>query len=232
MNVLKKTEMENAMERTPQAHHLAAAMETPLFRGLDPAFVERAAACGYAERFAAGTPVFRSGDAERRLGVLVSGSAEVYKPTGAGRLLMSVLTPGALMGAASLFLADAHAVTEVDALIPCEVLFFDEETLKTLMQENFSLAENYFCYLTERIHFLTGRIESIASPTVADKLLNYLAQNAQDGAVDVPQGYSRLANALSVSRASLYRVMDELEREGRIARAGKRILLKQGEREQ
>ena len=100
------------------------------------------------------------------------------------------------------------------------------------MQENFSLAENYFCYLTERIHFLTGRIESIASPTVADKLLNYLAQNAQDGAVNVPQGYSRLANALSVSRASLYRVMDELEREGRIARVGKRILLKQGKREQ
>lgn len=135
--------------------------------------------------------------------------------------------PGALLGAASLFLADAHAVTEVDALTPCEVLFFDEETLKTLMQENFALAENYFCYLTERIHFLTGRIESIASPTVADKLLNYLAQNAENGAVGIPQGYNRLASTLSVSRASLYRVMDELEREGRIAREGKRILIKE-----
>ena len=140
---------------------------------------------------------------------------------------MSVLTPGALLGAASLFLADAHAVTEVDALTPCEVLFFDEETLKTLMQENFALAENYFCYLTERIHFLTGRIESIASPTVADKLLNYLAQNAENGAVGIPQGYNRLASTLSVSRASLYRVMGELEREGRIAREGKRILIKE-----
>lgn len=44
--------------------------------------------------------------------------------------------------------------------------------------------------------------------------------------MEVPYGYSRLANALSVSRASLYRVMEELEREGRIAREGKRILLK------
>ena len=93
--------------------------------------------------------------------------------------------------------------------------------------ECFALAENYFCYLTERIHFLTGRIESIASPTVADKLLNYLAQNAENGAVGIPHGYNRLASTLSVSRASLYRVMDELEREGRIAREGKRILIKE-----
>ena len=213
------------MQRS-QADLFAAALETPLFRGLPAAFVEHAIAQGYVERFAPGTPVLRSGDARRRLGVLLLGSAEVYKPTGAGRILMSVLAPGALLGAACLFLADAHAVTEVDATEACEVPFFDEETLKTLMQENFALAENYFCYLTGRIHFLTGRIESIASPTVVDKLLNYLAQNAQDGAVEVPYGYSRLANALSVSRASLYRVMEELEREGRIAREGKRILLK------
>ena len=39
--------------------------------------------------------------------------------------------------------------------------------------------------------------------------------------------YNRLASTLSVSRASLYRVMDELEREGRIAREGKRILIKE-----
>ena len=227
MSVLNETEMENAMEQTPEARHFAAAEKTPLFQGLPAAFVESAAARGYVECFGAGTPVFLSGEANRRLGVLVSGSAEVYKPTGAGRILMSVLTPGALLGAASLFLADAHAVTEVDALTPCEVLFFDEETLKTLMQENFKFAENYFCYLTGRIHFLTGRIESIASPTVADKLLNYLAQNAENGVVNVPHGYNRLASALSVSRASLYRVMDELEREGRILRKGKQILLRE-----
>lgn len=215
------------MERQPQTQHLQAAMETPLFRGLSEAFVQDAAARGHVEHIPAGTPVFVSGEAKRRLGVLVSGSAEVYKPTESGRILMSVLAPGALLGAAGLFLQDAHTVTEVDAITACEVLFFDEETVKALLRENFALAQNYFCYLTERIHFLTGRIESIASPTVADKLLNYLAQNAENGAVNVPHGYSRLANALGVSRASLYRVMDELEREGRIAREGKRIHIQQ-----
>ena len=118
------------MERTHREDYLQAAMATPLFRGLPAAFVKDAAARGYAECFAAGTPVFLSGDAKRRLGVLVSGKAEVYKPAGTGRVLMSVLTPGALLGAASLFLADAHAVTEVDALTPCEVLFLMKKRLK------------------------------------------------------------------------------------------------------
>ena len=87
------------MERMHREDYLQAAMATPLFRGLPAAFVKDAAARGYAECFAAGTPVFLSGDAKRRLGVLVSGKAEVYKPAGTGRVLMSVLTPGALLGA-------------------------------------------------------------------------------------------------------------------------------------
>ena len=43
---------------------------------------------------------------------------------------MSVLAPGALLGAACLFLADAHAVTEVDATEACEVLFLMKKRLK------------------------------------------------------------------------------------------------------
>ena len=135
------------MQRS-QADLLAAALETPLFRGLPAAFVEHAIAQGYVERFAPGTPVLRSGDARRRLGVLLLGSAEVYKPTGAGRILMSVLAPGALLGAACLFLADAHAVTEVDATEACEVLFFDEETLKMILTKpKNAIVKQYQCLM-------------------------------------------------------------------------------------
>ena len=52
------------MQRS-QADLFAAALETPLFRGLPAAFVEHAIAQGYVERFAPGTPVLRSGDARR-----------------------------------------------------------------------------------------------------------------------------------------------------------------------
>lgn len=218
------------MEHTPQVIERALT-ETPLFRGVDAAFSAHAAAAGYRESFGAGEPILSEGEENRRLGILLSGSAEVFKPAGGVRVPMSRLFPGDLLGAASLFSEDAHAVTAVDAVHRCEVLFFPEDTLRSLMQENFTLAENYFAYLTERIHFLTGRIESIASPTAAEKLWNHLLHNAQDGAVELSGGFSRLASTLCISRASLYRVLDELEQQGRIARQGKKILLLQSETE-
>lgn len=212
------------MEYTPESINRALT-ETPLFHGVDAAFSARAAEKGYREHFAAGETILSEGEEKHRLGILLSGHAEVFKPAGGAKVPMNRLVPGDLLGAASLFSVDAHAVTAVVASADSEVLFFEEETLKALMQENFTLAENYFAYLTGRIHFLTGRIESIASPTAAEKLWNYLVRNAEDGAVEPSGGFSRLASTLCISRASLYRVLDELEQQGRIARQGKRILL-------
>ncbi|MBE5784536.1 MAG: Crp/Fnr family transcriptional regulator [Clostridiales bacterium] len=219
------------MEYTPETINRAL-NETPLFHGVDAAFSAHAAAKGYREHFAAGETILSEGEEKHRLGILLSGSAEVFKPAGGANVPMNRLAPGDLLGAASLFSSDAHAVTAVVAAAPCDVLFFDEETLKALMQENFTLAENYFAYLTGRIHFLTGRIESIASPTAAEKLWNHLLRNAEGGAVELSGGFSRLASTLCISRASLYRVLDELEQQGRIARQGKKILLLDSETEQ
>ncbi len=43
--------------------------------------------------------------------------------------------------------------------------------------------------------------------------------------MEVAGGYSQLARALNLGRASLYRALETLEAEGRIRREGKRILL-------
>lgn len=102
-------------------------------------------------------------------------------------------------------------------------MFIEENAFRRMLREDGVLLERYLSYLTERIHFLTGRIESIACPTAEDKLMNYLTQNAHGGSVTVPFGMNQLAAALSVSRASLYRVFESLERSGRISRNGKTI---------
>ncbi len=204
-------------------------MGTPLFTGLAPAFVQRACRLGETEVFQPGETVFAEGGQARRLGVLLTGRAQVHKAAGDARVLMSILEPGALLGAASMFLGEATTVTEVSAMKETQVLFFREDTLKALMRENFALAENYMGYLTSRIRFLTGRIESIGSPTAADKLMNYLALNATGGALTLPAGYGALAEALCLGRASLYRAMDALEGQGKIRREGKTIYLIQQE---
>jgi len=198
-----------------------------LFAGVDASLIADMLTSRSASivHFAAGECILHQDDEARRLGVLVRGTAEVYKAAGSMRVLMSVLERGSIIGAATLFLPGARSVTEIYAKKAASVLFIPEDTLKALMRKDFRIAENYMAYLTERIHFLTGRIESIACPSVADKLLNYLAQAAEDGKVKLPGSMNDLADALSISRASLYRVMDDLSWAGKIKRDGKIIYL-------
>lgn len=211
------------------ARELKLISETPLFAGLDADFIRHAAACAQKRSFPAGELIFREGGDAVGLGVLLTGKAQVHKAAGDSRVLMSVLEPPAVLGASCLFMKQAHTVTEVLAVKPCALAFFGEDELRRLMAENFSLSENYMRYLTGRIRFLTERIESIGSPGAAEKLMNYLALNALDGKLVLPMGYKALADALCVSRASLYRVLDALEAEGKLRRDGKTLYLLQSE---
>lgn len=207
------------------AAHTQLIAQTPLFAGLDEAIVRRAAELAHVRAYAPGETVFTEGGAARGLGILLEGRAQVHKAAGGSRVLMSVLEPPAMTGASCLFLPDASAVTEVLAIKACKLAVFEEAVLRSIMRESFELAENYMRCLTGRIRFLTGRIESIATPGAAEKLMNHLALNAREGKLTLPLGYTALADALCVSRATLYRVLDVLEAEGRLHRNGKTIYI-------
>ena len=177
------------------------------------------------ERYQAGEDILCEGEPSRRLGVLISGEAQVYKGAGESRVLMSILGPGSVIGAAALFLEDAAAATGIRAKRASAVMWTEEETLAALMREDFTFTRGYLAYLTSRIHFLTERIESIACTGAEEKLWSFLLRNAQEGEVRLPGGMGGLAEALGMSRASLYRVMDRLVSSGRIRRDGRNIYI-------
>ena len=199
--------------------------QTPLFAGLDGEIVHRAAQFAIVRAFAPGETAFTEGGDTPGLGILLEGRAQVYKAAGGARVLMSVLEPPAMIGASCLFMNDAPAVTEVLAVKPSKLAVLDEDALRLLMRESFELAENYMRYLSGRIRFLTGRIESIGSPGAAEKLMNYLTLGAQNGKLTLTMGYTALADALCISRATLYRALDALEAEGRLKRDGKTLTI-------
>ena len=57
------------------------------------------------------------------------------------------------------------------------------------------------------------------------------SRELRDGRAEVSGGYSQLARALNMGRASLYRSLEALEAEGRIRREGRTIYLVQTEKE-
>ena len=87
-----------------------------------------------------------------------------------------------------------------------------------LLAEQGQIRENYLRYLTGRVRFLSGRLQTLAQPGVEGKLARYLLAN---GGSSCPA--TELCQRLGVSRASLYRAFAALEDSGLITRKGKTI---------
>lgn len=201
---------------------LALLGRTPLFHGAEAEVVRRAAedpACRR-ETFGREAVIYSPERFQRCLGVLLQGRARVTK----GPLVVSVLEPGALFGAAALFHRRARYETTITALGPCAVAFFPEEQVIGLLSGDRTLCANYIRYLSERIHFLSRKLESLTAPGPAEKLSRCLLESAgAEGTFSCSA--TELSRRLDMSRASLYRAFQTLEEAGAIRREGKTIVI-------
>lgn len=150
----------------------------------------------------------------RSLGVVLSGQLQVTK----GSLAVSVLEPGDLFGAAALYSDEPEFATTITARGPSRCLMLEQKLVDRLLAEQGQIRENYLRYLTGRIRFLSGRLQTLAQPGVEGKLARYLLAN---GGSSCPA--TELCQRLGVSRASLYRAFAALEDSGLIRRTGKTI---------
>lgn len=150
----------------------------------------------------------------RSLGVVLSGQLQVTK----GSLAVSVLEPGDLFGAAALYSDEPEFASTITARGSSRCLMLDQSLMDRLLAEQSRIRENYLRYLTGRIRFLSGRLQTLAQPGVEGKLARYLLAN---GGSSCPA--TELCQRLGVSRASLYRAFAALEDSGLIRRAGKTI---------
>ena len=150
----------------------------------------------------------------RSLGVVLSGQLQVTK----GTLAVSVLEPGDLFGAAALYSDEPEFATTITARGSSRCLMLEQALVDRLLAEHSQIRENYLRYLTGRIRFLSGRLQTLAQPGAEGKLARYLLAS---GGSSCPA--TELCQRLGVSRASLYRAFAALEDSGLIRRTGKTI---------
>ncbi|MGM9521236.1 MAG: Crp/Fnr family transcriptional regulator [Oscillospiraceae bacterium] len=201
-----------------------------LFNGMDRRFIRHAVSderCTL-ESYPKGDIIYDITEYRRNIGLILEGGVEAVKiPPSGGRFVMRSLAEGSVFGAAAMFNDNERYVTRLTASSACRVLFFPQEQLLELMQEEFSVAENYIAFLSDRIHFLNGKISGLLISGTESTLRHWLAQNShiEDGKIIVKLdvSISDLASMLHMGRASLYRSFDELEREGFIKKEGRRI---------
>lgn len=197
-----------------------------LFRGMDDQTVksipllDKLEACS----FCAGEKIYTVDSFRRELGFIVMGSAVVTKDAG---VELNTLRVGDCFGVAAVFGDRSRYVSVVKAKSASEVVFISRARLEELFADYPVTAVNYISFLSGRINFLNDRIDSFTAPTARDVVLLYLSEAEDDGRVQVYGGYSALARRLNMGRASLYRIIDALQKDGLISRSGRAIVLEE-----
>ena len=189
----------------------------PLLRHCSPALLDQITQEGRLEFFPTGAMVYSPSHFCRCLGILLAGRLQVTK----GTLTVSYLEPGNLFGAAALYTEAPEFVTTITARRSSRCLMLPQNSMDRLLAQDGPLRENYLCYLTGRIRFLSGRLQSLVQSGAEGKLARYLLANVREGQLTCAA--TDLARRLGLSRASLYRAFQSLEESGLISRHGKTI---------
>ena len=188
----------------------------PLFRGVENGLLRRLTREADPLSFVPGQTVYEPGNFRRCLGVVLSGQLQVTK----GALAVSALGPGDLFGAAALYSDEPEFASTITAKRPGRCLMLDQALVDRLLAEQSQIRENYLRYLTGRIRFLSGRLQTLAQSGVEGKLARYLLAA---GTGELTCSAIQLCQRLGISRASLYRAFSALEDSGLITRRGKTI---------
>lgn len=157
-----------------------------------------------------------------RLGVLLSGKANIYGRGSGRRVLLNRIGTGDVFGAAAVFFAEPKHVSTVVAAAKCRILFIERGCLETIIKSDFSVASAYIEFLSGKICFLNKKIIAFTAKSAESALAGYLLERAGQGDT-LHVTMARLASVLGIGRTTLYRALDTLERDGCIACEGKEI---------
>lgn len=207
--------------------------KTELFRGSPPSVLARILAvsdCTAAE-YEKNEVVYDKTNFYRSLGIVLEGRLRVTKENADKRpIVMSTLQRGAMFGAAALFNSEPEYATKVTAIERSRVLFLPQRLIKRMIEREPDIAENYIRYLSERILFLNRKIYFLTAGTAEQRLAGFLLDNLAVGEFsEMPMTMHRLADALNMSRASLYRAFDELTASGAVSKQGKLVCINNAE---
>ena len=194
---------------------------TPLFKGIPVETVSRLlTGIAVSDRsFKKSESVYTVSNFRNELGIVLSGQLRVTK--GEGSLVVSRLGAGSIFGAAALFNEQPEYVSCLTVGKDSRILFIPQDSVRILIDSDAAVRMNYIRYLSERIRFLSSKVDSLISPTGEDKLADWLAKQMEaDGCIHMTYSMTELAKRLHVGRATLYRELDRLSESGIIAREG------------
>lgn len=163
---------------------------------------------------------------EEILGLIMEGSMDVYSIALDGReILLSQLERGDCFGVVNLL-----TKTELPTVLRCRtdttLVIIPKCQLFSAMEKNSELALRYAGFCNRKMQFLIRRIEFLTMQSGRKKLVQYLLEvPGKGGRFGKNVSRDELASILGISRASLFRDLSVLTKQGLIALRGSEICL-------
>lgn len=191
--------------------------------------------CFHAKRkkFSSGSTLATVGTSEPRLGVLLSGEADLVRIDYDGyRNIMEHLGEGDVFGD---FLMQSVGTEElaVQTDRPCEVLFIDYRCIikrcPSACRHHSTLVNNLLQIMSDKVQNLRNHLQVLSQRTLRTKLLTYfrmLAKQNKSNSFTLPFTLSDLADYLFVDRSAMLREMKKLREDELLTSRGRKIVLK------
>lgn len=173
--------------------------------------------------FNEGETIRKKEESKNALSVLISGTLIVEKELKNKIIRMSTLRAGDIFGAASVFTEESSYVAKITAKEKGSYAEISEESMSSIFQKESSVLYQYLRYLNNRIRFLSNRIDMLAYESSDDRLFAYLESCKEEGECMISFNMKTLASTTGMSRATLYRSFEALEKSGKIKKQGKTI---------
>lgn len=186
-----------------------ALSSSELFRGVDPSAIRGS----FILEFKRGDPVSEVQNGVECVGVIISGGIAVESGEGSS---VSVMKRGGEFGICNIFVRE-NMPTKLKARVGSRVLFIPKEEFARLLGVDSGLMYRYVRLCNEKMLYLAERLRLISIPDCTERLLYYLSAKAVDGRLKLNVPKDELARQLGISRSSLFRAMNRLEAEGKIA---------------
>ena len=193
--------------------------KSPLFRQASEATLK--CALEQSELF-----VYRTGEEikiQGHLAFLLSGSACVYSTDRRRQLLLRRIKSGEVFGVAGLFSGD-NPISLVYSKGISQILFFDERTVRYMLESDSAFMYGYISFLNGRISYLNKKITHLTAGSAERKLAVFL-DSFGDDRLELPVNLSAASDMLNIGRASLYRALDRMAADGCIERNGNNITI-------
>ena len=194
-------------------NYLPLLQSTSLFAGISAGelrpLLSELGAC--IRSYGRGEALVQAGAPSRRVGVVLTGSIEAYRPApGGARIPITHMGPGGVFG-------DVLGGSSLDT--PCEVLLFPYEKL---LQPDGSAArqrllQNLVRTISDKYFLLSRRVDLLVMKTLRAKVCAYLLSEAeQQGSMTFTIPFSRiqLADYLNCDRSALSRELSLMQRDG------------------